>query len=51
MHTAKYLDEVQELSDKGGGNLGLIGSTQVGNKGIILLYWQQEELYRPLKQF
>ena len=34
MHTAKYLDEVQELSDKGGGNLGLIGSTHVGNKGI-----------------
>ena len=25
---------VQELSDNGGGNLGLIGSTQVGNKGI-----------------
>ncbi|MDG2033844.1 MAG: class II histone deacetylase [Rhodospirillales bacterium] len=34
VHTAKYFAEVQELSEKGGGNLGLIGSTQVGNKGI-----------------
>ena len=51
VHTAKYLDEVRELSDKGGGNLGLIGSTRLEIKVLILLYWQQEELYQPLKQF
>ena len=51
VHTTKYLDEVQELSDKGGGNLGLIGSTKVGNKGIDIALLAAGGAISPLKQF